>query len=81
MAQLVAAGSFIVMDQEEVVLSNTGEGAVYLEGCVGQSHKRPGMWPQHGTSDRHMATKQQYKHAKDMFVLGSMCERMQDGQR
>lgn len=42
MAQLVATGSFIVMDQEEVVLSNTGEGAIYLGGCVRQSHKRLG---------------------------------------
>lgn len=41
-AQLVAAGSFIVMDQEEVILPNTGEGAIYLGGCVGQSHKRHG---------------------------------------
>lgn len=41
-AQLVAAGSFIVMDQEEVVLSNAGEGVIHLGGCVGQPHKRHG---------------------------------------
>lgn len=67
-AQLVAAGSFIVMDQEKVVLSNTGEGAIYLGGCVGQLHKRLAWGRSMVRVTRHMATKQQYKHA------GQYCE-------
>lgn len=62
-AQLVAAGSFIVMDQEEVVLSNTGEGAIYLSGCVGQLHKRFAWGHSMAQVTRHMATKQESKHA------------------